>query len=173
MRCAQGSSRCASATLRRQTTRLTSCVGCRLTIWQVGNGVPMKKTQILAVVALIVGSGLAPHVAPAQEPGIKRTDLQRHDLGVPGREVVQVRVDIAPGVAFGKHSHPGEEIVYVLEGLLEYQVEGKPPVTLKAGQVLFIPAGMIHAAKNVGGSNGAELATYVVEKGKPLVVMVR
>ena len=75
-------------------------------------------TRIITVAALIVASGLAPHVALSQQPGIKRTDLQRHDLGVPGREVVQVRVDFAPGVAFGKHSHPGEEIVYVLEGSL-------------------------------------------------------
>jgi quercetin dioxygenase-like cupin family protein len=133
----------------------------------------MKTTRILAAVALLVGSGLVPHAAPAQDPGIKRTDLQRHDLGVPGREVVQVRVDIAPGVEFGRHSHPGEEIVYVIEGLLEYQLDGEPPVTLKAGEVLFIPAGVVHAAKNVGSGNGAELATYVVEKGKPLVVMAR
>ena len=133
----------------------------------------MKTTRIMAVAVLMVGSALALHVARAQQPGITRTDLQRHDLGVPGREVVQVRVDFAPGVAFGKHSHPGEEIVYVIEGLLEYQVEGKPPVTLKAGEVLFIPAGTIHAAKNVGSGNGAELATYIVEKGKPLVVLVK
>ena len=109
----------------------------------------------------------------AQQPGIKRTDLQRHDLSVPGREVVQVRVDLAQGVASPRHTHPGEEIVYVIEGSLEYEVEGKPPVRLKAGEVLFIPAGTIHSAKNVGGGNGAELATYIVEKGKPLVVMVK
>ena len=133
----------------------------------------MKTIRIIAVAALIVGSGLALHAAQVQQQGIKRTDLLRHDLSVPGREVVQVRVDFAPGVAFGKHSHPGEEIVYVIEGLLEYQVEGKPPVTLKAGEVLFIPAGTVHAAKNVGSGNGAELATYVVQKGKPLVVMVK
>jgi quercetin dioxygenase-like cupin family protein len=78
-----------------------------------------------------------------------------------------------PRGAFGRHWNPGEEIVYVLEGSLEYEVEGKPPVMLKAGEVLFIPAGTIHAAKNVGSGNGAELATYVVEKGKPLVVMVK
>jgi quercetin dioxygenase-like cupin family protein len=53
--------------------------------------------------------------------------------------------------------------------LLEYQLEGKPPVTLRAGEVLFIPAGTIHSAKNVGSVNAAELATYIVEKGKPLV----
>jgi quercetin dioxygenase-like cupin family protein len=131
----------------------------------------MKTTRIMAVAVLMVASGLALHAA--QPPGIKRTDLQRHDLGVPGREVVQVRVELAPGVSFPKHTHPGEEIIYVLEGTWEYTVEGKPPVTLKAGEVLFIPAGTIHEVKNVGSGNAAELATYVVEKGKPLVVLVK
>jgi quercetin dioxygenase-like cupin family protein len=130
----------------------------------------LKTSQMTVVAVLIVASGFALHVALAQQPGIKRTDLQRHDLSAPGREAVQVRVDFAPGVSFPKHTHPGEEIIYVLEGSLEYQVEGKPPVTLKRGDVLFIPAGTIHSAKNVGSGNGAELATYVVEKGKPLVV---
>jgi quercetin dioxygenase-like cupin family protein/pimeloyl-ACP methyl ester carboxylesterase len=133
----------------------------------------MKTKRIVAAAVLtIVGSGLAPQVARAQQPGIRRTELQRHDLGVPGREVVQVRVELDPGVAVGKHTHPGEELVYVLEGSLEYQVEGKRPVTLEAGGTLFIPAGTIHAAKNVGSVNGTELATYVVEKGKPLAIML-
>jgi quercetin dioxygenase-like cupin family protein len=99
--------------------------------------------------------------------------LERHDLGVPGREVVQVRVDIAPGLASPRHTHPGEEIIYVLEGTLVYEVEGTPPVTLTAGDVLFVPAGAIHVAKNVGSGNAAELATYVVEKGKPLLTLVK
>jgi quercetin dioxygenase-like cupin family protein len=133
----------------------------------------MKTTRIIALAVLLVAGGFALHAAQAQQQGIKRTDLLRHDLGVPGREVVQVRVDFAPGAAFGRHSHPGEEIAYVLEGSLEYQFDGKPPVTLKAGDALFIPAGTIHAAKNVGSGNGAELATYIVEKGKPLVVLVK
>jgi quercetin dioxygenase-like cupin family protein len=127
----------------------------------------------IAVTALAAGSLAALHDAPAQQPGIKRTDLQRHDLTAPGREVIQVRVDFAPGAAFGRHRHPGEEIVYVIEGRLEYQVDGKPPATLHAGEVLFIPAGAIHSAKNVGSVNGAELATYIVEKGKPLVQIVK
>src|SRR5688572_32368213 len=126
----------------------------------------MKTTPIVAAAAVIAGSGLALALTPAQQTGVTRTNLQRHDLGVTGREVVQVRVELAPGVAFGKHTHPGEEIIYVLEGSLEYEVEGKPPVTLKAGDVLFIPARTIHAARNVGSSIGSELATYVVEKGK-------
>jgi quercetin dioxygenase-like cupin family protein len=83
-----------------------------------------------------------------------------------------VRVDFAPGAVAPRHTHPGEEIIYVLEGALEYEVEGRAPVTLRAGEVLFIPARTIHAARNVGRGNGAELATYVVEKGKPLLVTV-
>jgi quercetin dioxygenase-like cupin family protein len=134
----------------------------------------MKTAHILAAAAGLVASGLALHAAAQQAgPGTRRTDLQQHDLSVPGREVLQARVDIDPGVTSLKHWHPGEEIVYVLEGTLEYQLEGKPPVTLKAGDVLFIPARVAHTAKNVGSGNGAELATYVVEKGKPLVVVVK
>ena len=133
----------------------------------------MTTTRIIAVALLIVGSGVVLNLAQAQQSGIKRTDLQRHDLSIPGREVVQVRVDFAPGAAFPRHRHPGEEIIYVLEGSLEYEVEGKPPVTLKAGDVLFIPAGTIHAAKNVGSDNAAELATYVLEKGKPPLELVK
>ena len=132
----------------------------------------MKTTRIMALAALIVGSSLV-LVARPQLPGVKRTDLQRHDLSVPGREVVQANVALDPGVLVPGHSHPGEEIIYVLEGLLEYQLDGQPPVTLKAGDVLFIPAGTIHSAKNVGTGNGAELATYIVEKGKPLLVLAK
>lgn len=108
-----------------------------------------------------------------QGEGVRRTELQRHDLGVPGREAIQVRVELDPGVTFGRHRHPGEEIIYVLSGSWEYQVEGRPPMTLRAGEVLFIPAGTIHSARNVGSDIGAELATYIVDKGKPLVEMVR
>jgi quercetin dioxygenase-like cupin family protein len=133
----------------------------------------MKTIRIMAVTLLLAGGDLALHAASAQQSGIKRTELQRHDLSVPGREAVQVRIDFAPGTAFGRHTHPGEEVIYVLEGSLEYQVEGKPPVTLRAGDVLFIPAGTVHAARNVGSDNAAELATYIVEKEKPLVALTK
>jgi quercetin dioxygenase-like cupin family protein len=121
---------------------------------------------------LVASAILAPFGTQAQN-GVTRTDLQRHDLSAPGREAIQVRVDLAPGVAFGKHTHPGEEIIYVLEGTLEYQLEDKPPVTLKAGDVLFIPAGTVHSARNTGSVTGSELATYIVEKGKPLLTLVK
>jgi quercetin dioxygenase-like cupin family protein len=138
-----------------------------------GEEVDMRTTGLAVVGAFIVGSGLVLHVARAQQSGITRIDLQRHDLSAPGREVVQTIVELAPGVRSSRHTHPGEEIVYVLEGApLEYEVEGKPTVTLKPGDVLFIPAGTAHAARNVGDRKGAELATYIVEKGKPLLTDV-
>lgn len=127
-------------------------------------------TRIIALSILAVGSALALQLASAQQPGVKRTELQRHDLSIPGREVIQVRVEMDPGVALPMHSHPGEEVVYVIEGTWEFQVEGKDTMTLKAGDVAFVPMGLKHAAKNIGSSKGAALATYVVEKGKPLVV---
>jgi quercetin dioxygenase-like cupin family protein len=133
----------------------------------------MKSIPIIAAAAAIIAGALAPHVAPAQAPGNTRTDLSRNDLSVPGREAIQVLVGFAPGVTAPNHKHPGEEIVYVVEGALEYALEGRPPVTLKAGDVLFIPAGTIHAAKNVGSVTASELATYVVEKDKPLVTLVK
>ena len=131
----------------------------------------MKNLQIAAMAALVAGAVLAPFGAQAQQNGVTRTDLQRHDLSAPGREVIQVLVAFDPGVTAARHSHHGEELVYVTEGLLEYQLEGKPPVTLRAGDVLFIPHGTPHAVKNVGTGKAAELATYIVEKGKPLLVL--
>jgi len=130
----------------------------------------MKTTLILAVAMLFAGSSLV----QAQQPtGAKRTLLQQHDLSAAGREVIQVRVDFDPGYVAPRHTHPGEEIIYVLEGTLEYRIEGQATATVKPGDVLFVPAGTIHSVKNVGSGNGAELATYVVEKGKPLITLVK
>ncbi|MFL5550195.1 MAG: cupin domain-containing protein, partial [Gemmatimonadaceae bacterium] len=129
--------------------------------------------RIIGAAMLIVASGFAADAAQAQQPGSKRTDLQRYDLSIPGREVVQVRVDFDPGYVAPRHTHFGEEIIYILEGTLVYEVEGRPPTTYKAGDVLVVPAGAIHSVTNVGTSIGAELATYVVEKGKPLITFVK
>jgi len=125
----------------------------------------------LAALLLITGSG-SPLPAQPRPAGSARTDLQRHDLSVPGREVLQARVDFAPGASFPRHTHPGEEIIYVLRGTLEYEVDGKL-VTLKAGDVLFVSVGVVHAARNVGEGPAAELATYVLEKGRPLTEIVK
>ncbi|WP_426425643.1 cupin domain-containing protein [Bradyrhizobium genosp. A] len=132
-----------------------------------------QTVRALASAAVLATNLVTLPAAAAQPTGVTRTDLQRHDLSVPGREAVQVRVDLAPGVAFGRHLHPGEEVIYVLAGTVEYDVDGKPPVTLKAGDVLFIPAGTVHAAKNVGSGTASELATYIVAKDKPLLTLVK
>jgi quercetin dioxygenase-like cupin family protein len=124
-----------------------------------------------AIAALTVTGSGAPLPAQPRPAGTTRTDLQRHDLSIAGREAVQLRVEFAPGASFPRHTHPGEEIIYVLTGTIEYEVAGKP-VTLKAGDVLFVPAGTVHAARNIGGTPAAELGTYVVEKGKPLTTIV-
>jgi quercetin dioxygenase-like cupin family protein len=129
----------------------------------------MKQTSAAAIVVLIA-CGLSG--ATAAPPGLTRTDLQRHALSIPGREVVQTRIDFPPGAVAGRHKHPGEEIIFVLRGTLEYHVDGARPVTLKAGGVLFIPSGVVHSATNVGRDTASELGTYVVETGKPLVVPV-
>lgn len=125
-------------------------------------------SRYLAAIVLAVGTAAALSAQAPRPPGSTRTDLQRHNLAVPGKEVLQARVDLAPGAQFPAHRHPGEEIIYVLEGTLEYELEDQPPVTLRAGEVLFVPAGVFHSARNPGDVQGSELATYVLEKGKPL-----
>lgn len=134
----------------------------------------MKTIRIMTAALLLAGSGIG--VSQAQAPaaqaahgGISRSDVMRNDLDAK-REAIQVRVDFAPGSAFPMHNHPGVEIAYVLEGTLEYKLGSQAPVTLKAGQALFIPAGVYHSAHNPGSVKASELATYLVEKGKPLVV---
>lgn len=132
----------------------------------------MKVIRIMIGAVMLTGCILMLDAVQAQQSGSKRTNLQRHDLSAPSREVVQVRVDFDPGYAAQMHTHPGEEIIYVIEGTLEYEIGGKKS-TVKAGDVLFVPAETPHTAKNVGSDNGAELATYIVEKGKPLSTIVK
>ena len=123
-----------------------------------------------AAIALIVAVG--PAASQPRPVGTTRSDLQRHDLSAPGREVLQARVDFAPGSSFPRHKHPGEEIIYVIEGNLEYELEGRGWVTLTKGDVLFVPEGGVHAARNRGDAPAAELATYVLKKGQPLTEFV-
>jgi quercetin dioxygenase-like cupin family protein len=115
----------------------------------------------LAVVGLVVGVW-------AQQPAFKRTVLQQADISVPGREAVTAVAEFQPGAASGRHTHPGEEIGYILDGEFLVEQDGKPPVTLRTGQTFLIPAGTIHNATNKGSTTGRVVATYLVEKGKPL-----
>jgi quercetin dioxygenase-like cupin family protein len=107
-----------------------------------------------------------------QAPGLFRTDIQHSALSVPGRVMSQNRVDIGPEAPFVRHFHPGEEIIYVLEGTLEYTLDGQDPITVEAGEGLTVPAETVHAVRNVGNGPASELATYVVAKDKPFLVVV-
>ena len=132
------------------------------------------KTMMFIQAAMLIVAGVAATIgAQSPQPSTRRIDLQRHDLSIPGRELIQVRVEFDPQYVSPHHTHFGEEIIYVLEGTLEYHVDGKPTATYKPGEVLLVPAGTAHWVKNIGSGNGAELATYIVEKGKPLITIVK
>jgi len=120
--------------------------------------------RITAALAL-AGLGFALH---AQQPGFTRKMLQDQEMSISDRHAVQVLAEFVPGGAAGKHTHPGEELGYVLEGTLQLEVAGQPPRTLKAGETFFIPANTVHDGKNVGSGPAKVLATYIVEKGKPV-----
>jgi quercetin dioxygenase-like cupin family protein len=144
----------------------------------------MKRNLFLAtaaVLATLSGFAQAAEVKPAAaateqaqpaknwQKGLQRTDLQRETLDISHPEVIQARVDFDAGVASPRHSHPGAEVAYVISGTFEYQLQGRAPITLKAGDSLYIPPGVAHIAKNVGPEKASELATYIVQKGEPLL----
>jgi len=104
----------------------------------------------------------------AQNPGVQRTVVKRGDISVPGREAVIARAEIAPGASTGRHTHPGEEISYVMEGEGEILIEGQPALKVKAGDGFIVPNGAKHDARNTGTQPMRLAAIYVVEKGKPL-----
>src|SRR4029434_5524460 len=98
--------------------------------------------------------------AQPQPSPFTRTLLQTRDLSAPGRAVVVAHVEFQPGAEIARHTHPGEETGYVLEGTLTLAIEGNPPVTLKAGDTYFIEAGRAHAARN-GNTPAKVLETYI------------
>lgn len=108
----------------------------------------------------------------AQNPGVQRTVVQRKDISVSGREAVIAHVEIAPGSSAGRHTHPGEEISYVIEGEGEVLIQGQPALKIKAGDGFVVPNGAIHDAHNTGTEPLKLAAVYVVEKGKPLATPV-
>ena len=127
-----------------------------------------SKIGLMSVVSLFLAA-----VCLAQQPTFKRTEVQRGDLTAAGREAVMAVAEIPAGVQSGRHTHPGEEIGYVLEGPVIVEIDGQPPRTLKTGEGFLIPAGRVHNARNTGSGVARVLATYVVEKGKPVATPVQ
>jgi quercetin dioxygenase-like cupin family protein len=123
------------------------------------------RSALMLAVAVVAFAATVDAQSPA--PAIKRTILQRFDLA-PDREVVVGMAEIPPGMAAGRHTHFGPESGYVLEGSSSLEVEGETPKLLKAGDSYVIAAGKVHDAKAVGDKPVKVIATYIVEKGKPL-----
>ena len=123
-----------------------------------------RKLQALIGVVLLAGTG----ALFAQATGLTRTLVGKADVSVPGREAVVARVEVAAGAHAGRHTHPGDEISYVLNGQVELLVDGQPPRTIKAGESFVVPAGVVHDASNMTTEPVRLVGVYVVEKGKPL-----
>jgi quercetin dioxygenase-like cupin family protein len=130
------------------------------------------------LVALILALGLCtialPAFAQSSPPpvtqgasNIKRTPLQKFDVPGTAHETVIGLAEIAANISIGRHTHPGPESGYVLEGDFELLIDGQPSRKLKAGDSYLVPSGAIHDAKS-GASGAKVIATYVIEKGKPL-----
>lgn len=126
------------------------------------------KHALAACVLLLAAGAVA-----AQSTGIKRTVLKKEDVSVPGREAVVASVELAPGVVAGRHTHPGDEISYVMEGEGELLIDGEDPRRVKAGEAFVIKAGVVHDARNTGAVPMKLVGVYVVEKGKPLASPVK
>jgi quercetin dioxygenase-like cupin family protein len=126
----------------------------------------MKGTKLLVIAGLAAALGAG--ALYAQAPGFTRIPIQDRDLSIPDRHAVQAKAEFEPGGVAARHTHPGEELSVVLEGQLLLEVDGQPARTLKAGESFFIPAGVIHAGTNTGSGKAVVLATYIVEKGKPV-----
>jgi quercetin dioxygenase-like cupin family protein len=122
--------------------------------------------QAAAIVTLLAAASTV--ALYSQNPGLQRTVVHKADVSVPGREAVVARVEVAPGAAAGRHTHPGDEISYVMEGEGEILIEGQPARKVKAGDGFVIPMGSIHDAHNIGSGPFKLVGVYVVEKGKPL-----
>jgi quercetin dioxygenase-like cupin family protein len=103
---------------------------------------------------------------------LERTEIQRGAFSVPGREVVQVLTRIPVGVESGWHTHPGEEVGYILAGTVEVSIEGRTPVVLQAGEGFLVPPRTPHNARDLGPGTGEMLSTYLVEIDEPLSTLV-
>lgn len=126
-------------------------------------------SRILAGLALAAAAG----TLLAQASGLSRQLVGRADVSVPGREAVVARVEVAPGAKAGRHTHPGDEISYVIEGEATLLVDGQPPRKVKAGESFVIPAGVVHDAYNDSNAPIKLVGVYIVEKGKPLATPVK
>lgn len=130
---------------------------------------PMRPFLTSSIAVALWAAG----AACAQQPGFVRVPLQTQDVCAAARIAVQVRGEFDPGFTTGRHTHPGEELTYILEGQIELRIDGQPPRVIRAGETLHVPAGVVHEGVNTGDVRTKVVATYIVEKGQPLAQPVK
>ena len=123
---------------------------------------------LCAITGFIATEASAQGAPPAAAGGVTRKILSQTDGPASGYETLLVEATIEPGVAVGRHTHPGIESAYVLEGGFELPIQGQATRTLKAGDAFQIPPDTPHAGGKAGTAKSIILITYVVQKGKPL-----
>jgi quercetin dioxygenase-like cupin family protein len=131
-------------------------------------GVDYRTVVLSACLLLPAGSVLAQATSPPTAAGIKRTPIYKGPVAAADHEAVIVKIELPAGGHAARHTHPGDEISYMVDGELELTIAGQPPVRLKAGDGISIPAGKVHEARNLGSTPAHLIGVYVVEKGKPL-----
>ncbi|MFD0026234.1 cupin domain-containing protein [Streptomyces sp. NPDC058382] len=128
-----------------------------------------EPSRISATPATSATSATPGPVDPDPTEGVTRTLLQEHPSPAKGWEAVQTLVQIPRHKESGRHSHPGVEVGYIVQGDVLMVFDDRPPLRLRTGDPFFIPDGVIHNARNVGKVTTMMLSTYVVDETKPLV----
>ena len=128
----------------------------------------LKSVSAVAVVAALAFVGASAPISAAEGPAVKRTVLMQQDLAIPGYSTALVQVDFPVGSREGRHTHPGSVMVHIEEGAVTLFSEGKPMTTYKAGETFFVEAGKVHEGINNGNAPAKAIASFVVEKGKPI-----
>lgn len=131
------------------------------------------KRAAFVAVAVLVGAAGTLALDAQQAPAVKRNILLKQDSGIPGREAIMAMVELPPGSQEGRHTHPAEAYVFVLEGAITLENEGQPTATLKAGDIFYVASGKIHQAINNGKATAKLAAVFVAEKGKPLTTQAQ
>jgi quercetin dioxygenase-like cupin family protein len=134
------------------------------------NRINPKFVIALAVLFILVPMWTS---SSAQQPTVTRKVLLQQDLNIPGYSAALVSVEVPVGGREGKHTHPGTLMVYVQEGTFTLEYEGKPTKTYKPGESFSVEPGKIHEGINTGSTPVRAIATFVVEKGKPLTTQVQ
>jgi len=131
------------------------------------------RMTVMVAIGVVVGAAAFEGLKAQQTSSVKRNILLKQDMTIPGREAVMASVELPPGSAEVRHTHPAEVYGFVQEGALTLEVEGQPTKSLKAGDIFYIPPGKIHQGFNNGSAPAKLSVVFIAEKGKPLTTQVQ